>query len=233
MNADDVSADLQKLADKEKATFLLRFFKTGKGQYGEGDIFLGITVPAQRTVAKKYTILPFSDVEALLHSKFHEHRLTALLILCEQFVKADEKVKKQIVDVYLSNTKYINNWDLVDLSSHEIIGTYLFENPKERKLLLKLAQSKSLWEKRISMVACYALLRHNEFSETFSVAETLLHDEHDLIHKAVGWMLRELGKRDQNAEEEFLLKHYKTMPRTMLRYAIEKFPQEKRKFYLA
>ncbi|HUD18974.1 MAG TPA: DNA alkylation repair protein [Patescibacteria group bacterium] len=228
-----VTQDLNKLANKEKAVFLLRFFKTGKGQYGEGDVFLGITVPDQRAVAKKYTNLPLTEVEMLLHNKLHEYRLTALLILCYKIEKAGDEERKKIVDLYLANTKYINNWDLVDLSSHEIVGTYLLDHPKERTLLLRLAKSKSLWERRISMVACYALLRQKQFNETFAISEILLHDDHDLIHKAVGWMLRELGKMDEAAEIAFLNKHYKTMPRTMLRYAIEKFPEPKRKFYMS
>jgi 3-methyladenine DNA glycosylase AlkD len=228
-----VANDLQKLANRERATFLLRFFKTGKGEYGEGDVFLGISVPAQRAVAKKYRDLPLSDVKTLLHNKFHEYRLTALLILCYRFEKAGSEERQKIVHLYLVNTKYINNWDLVDLSSHEILGTYLLDTPEKRKILISLAKSKSLWERRIAMVACYALLREKQFDETFAVSEILLSDKHDLIHKAVGWMLRELGKRDIEAEETFLKKHYKTMPRTMLRYAIERFPESKRKFYMA
>ncbi len=228
-----VQFDLQKLANKNKAAFLLRFFKTGSGQYGEGDIFLGITVPKQRKVAMKYKKLPLTQVEILLHNKFHEYRLTALLILCYQFEKGSEEAQKKIVDLYVANTKYINNWDLVDLSSHEILGTYLLHHPKERKILYKLAKSKSLWERRIAMVATYALLKKKQFDETFTVSEILLYDKHDLIHKAVGWMLREVGKMDQTAEEEFLQKYYKIMPRTMLRYAIERFSEIKRRFYLA
>ena len=228
-----VSDDLQKLANRKRAIFLLRFFKTGKGQYGEGDVFLGITVPVQRAVARKYKDLPLGEIETLLHNKFHEYRLTALLILCYRFEKAGGVEREKIVDLYVSNTKYINNWDLVDLSSHEILGTYLLDKPEKRNILISLAKSKSLWERRIAMVACYALLRKNQFDETFAVSEILLHDEHDLIHKAVGWMLREVGKRDAETEEAFLKKHYKIMPRTMLRYAIERFPEPKRKFYMA
>ncbi len=228
-----VQSDLQKLADKKKGEFLGRYFKTGKGEYGEGDIFIGVTVPNIRTIAKKYKDLSPSEIELLLKNKIHEYRLTGLIILTYQFERGDDAKKKLIYDFYLSHTKYINNWDLVDLSSHEIVGTYLLEHPKDRKLLLSLAKSKSLWERRIAMVACYALLRKKQFDETFAVAQILLHDEHDLIHKAVGWMLRELGKMDQDALEEFLKKHYKTMPRTMLRYAIEKFPESKRKFYMS
>ena len=229
-----VQTDLQKVAQKDKAVFLPRFFKTGKGEYGEGDVFIGVIVPNMRMVAKNYyKTISDTEILSLLHDKIHEYRLTALLILTYQFAKADKAQQKAIVDFYLSNTKYINNWDLVDLSSHEIVGTYLLTHPKERALLIKLAKSKNLWERRIAMVACYALLRQKQFDEPFAVATILLHDDHDLIHKAVGWMLRELGKMDQAAEEEFLKKHYKTMPRTMLRYAIEKFTPAKRKFYMS
>jgi 3-methyladenine DNA glycosylase AlkD len=227
-----VQADLQKLADKEKVGFLAHYFKTGKGEYGEGDVFIGLTVPQIRTVAKQYKDLSFSEIESLLQNKIHEYRLTALLILTYQFEKADEAKKKSIYDFYLAHTKYINNWDLVDLSSHEIVGGWLVTHLDEKKILLKLAKSKDLWEKRIAMISCFAFLRKNEFNEILTIAEMLLHDTHDLIHKAVGWGLREVGKRDLAAEETFLKKHYKTMPRTMLRYAIEKLPQSKRKFYL-
>lgn len=228
-----VQLDLQKLANKQKAMFLLHFFKTGKGQYGEGDVFLGITVPAQRVIAKKYISLPLTQVETLLHNKFHEYRLTALLILCYRFEKASEGDRKKIVGLYLANTKYVNNWDLVDLSSHQILGNYLLHHPKKRKILTKLATSKSLWERRIAIVSTYALLKKKQFTETLNVSEMLLDDKHDLIHKAVGWMLRELGKMDQTAEEEFLQKYHKIMPRTMLRYALEQFSESKRRFYLA
>lgn len=233
MNSDDVAKELHKLADKEKAAFLLRFFKTGKGQYGEGDVFWGITVPAQRAVAKKYKDLPLTKTETLIQSSIHECRLTGLLILTRQFASAGEKTKKQIYDFYLSHTKHINNWDLVDLSSHEIVGGWLVSHPEERSILTKLAKSKNLWERRIAMISTFEFLRNNEWKETLAIAEVLFHDEHDLIHKAVGWGLREVGKRNPAAEEEFLNKHYKTMPRTMLRYAIEKFSKKKRKFYLA
>ncbi len=227
-----VQTDLYTLANKEKALFLLRFFKTGKGQYGEGDIFLGITVPAQRQIAKKYRELSLLEIEKLIHNKFHECRLTALLILCYKFQKAPYAVRKEIVDLYIRNTKYINNWDLVDLSSHKILGAYLVDHPDKRNILLKFAKSTLLWERRIAMIACYALFRNHEFTETIEVATMLLDDKEDLIHKAVGWMLRELGKIDLREEEGFLLKHYKTMPRTMLRYAIERFDEDKRRFYM-
>jgi 3-methyladenine DNA glycosylase AlkD len=227
-----VQADLQKLSDKERAGHLQRFFKTGKGEYGEGDVFIGLTVPQMREVSKKHRDVSFPEIEKLLKNKIHEYRLTALIILTYQFARADEKKQKQVYDFYLAHTKYINNWDLVDLSSHEIVGGWLASRPKERKILYKLAKSKDLWEKRIAMISCFEFLRHNEFDDILEIAEILLHDTHDLIHKAVGWGLREVGKRDLAREEAFLAKHYKTMPRTMLRYAIEKFSEDKREKYL-
>lgn len=228
-----VQADIQKFADREKAEFVAHYFKTGKGEYGEGDVFLGLTVPQQRAIAKKYRDLPLADVKELLHEKIHEYRLTALLILAAKFIKSSPGERKTIVTLYVRSTKYINNWDLVDLSSHEILGTYLLDKPKERRILYAFARSKNLWKKRIAMISTYALLRQKDFTDTFAIAEILLHDTHDLIHKAVGWMLREAGKMDQKAEEDFLAKHYRTMPRTMLRYAIEKFSSAKRARYLS
>ncbi len=227
-----VQADLQKLKNKEKAKFIAHYFKTGKGEYGEGDKFIGLTVPQQRAIARKYANLPLTGVEKLLHNTIHEYRLTALLILDGQFRRADPAGQKKITALYLRNTKYINNWDLVDLSSHEILGAYFFDKPKERKILHRLAKSKNIWERRIAIIATYAFLRQNDFRDTFTIAEILLRDRHDLIHKAVGWMLREVGKRDQQAEETFLNKYYKAMPRTMLRYSIERFPEVKRLAYL-
>jgi 3-methyladenine DNA glycosylase AlkD len=224
-----IKKDLLKLADKEKAKLLQGFFKTGQGEYGEGDIFLGITVPEQRKVAKKYKDMDLNEIQELLNSKFHEHRLVALLILVEKYER--ENNKKQIVDFYLKNTRNINNWDLVDLTSHKILGDYLLD--KDRSLLIKLAHSEDLWEKRISIISTFAFINKNQSEDSFKIAEILLNDKHDLIHKAVGWMLREVGKRvSQDAEERFLKKHYKTMPRTMLRYAIERFDEKKRKYYL-
>ena len=226
-------SEMAGLADHEKAKFLAGFFKTGKGQYAEGDIFIGITVPQQRNIAKKYSSLLFSDIKTILHSKIHEHRLTALLILVQQFNKADEKQREKIADFYLASTKHINNWDLVDLSADKILGEYLCAVPsKERKILRKLAKSKNIWERRISMLSTFALIKKNDFDDALKISELLLNDRHDLIHKAVGWMLREIGKRDLAAEEKFLKKHFKKMPRTMLRYAIEKFPEKERRLYL-
>ena len=230
----NIKKDLEKLADPKRAKVSQGFFKTGKGHYGEGDIFLGITVPVQREVANKYLGLSLSEIKELLTSKIHEHRLISLIILTEKFSKADEKEKKEIFDFYLKNAKNVNNWDLVDSSADRIIGRHFFENNqfKNNQTLTRLAKSENLWEKRISIISTFYFIKKEEFSETFRIAEILLNDSHDLMHKAVGWMLREIGKRNQDAEEQFLKKHYKTMPRTMLRYAIERFDEKKRKFYL-
>ncbi|MFH1505895.1 MAG: DNA alkylation repair protein [archaeon] len=225
-----LKSEMKKLASPEKAKAYQWFFKTGKGQYGEGDQFIGLTMPEIRVFAKKYLDLSLKDTVTLLHSKIHEHRMTALVILTMKFEKADEKGKKEIYDFYLKNTEYINNWDLVDVTVHKIVGEFLVD--KDRKILYKLAKSKDLWERRISMIACFAFLRRNDFKDALKIAEILVYDKHDLIHKAVGWMLREIGKKDQPTEEKFLKKHHKVMPRTMLRYSIERFDEKKRKFYM-
>lgn len=212
----------------------MRFFKTGKGEYGEGDIFLGLTVPQQRKIAKKHSGIALKDLQKLLSSKIHEYRLVALVILTIKYQKTDGVGKKEIFDFYLKNTKNINNWDLVDLTAHKIVGNYLLDKtPLARlKMLFKLTQSNSLWERRIAVISTFAFIREYQFDEALKIAEILLKDDHDLIHKATGWMLREVGKKNQSVEEKFLKKHYKIMPRTMLRYAIEKFDKKKRDFYL-
>jgi 3-methyladenine DNA glycosylase AlkD len=225
-----LTSDLQNLADPEKAAILSRFFKTGKGQYGEGDVFLGIVVPKQRAVAKKYSGLSLSDIHRLLSSKIHEHRLVALLILVDKYQKADQGGKEEIADFYLKHTKHINNWDLVDLSAPNIPGDYLLD--KDRSVLYRLARSGNLWERRISVISTLAFIRNSDFGDTLGIAGILVKDDHDLIHKAVGWMLREVGKRDLRTEEDFLNRHYRRMPRTMLRYAIERFEEKKRRFFL-
>jgi len=225
-----IISDLNALKNPKQAKLLQGFFKTGRGQYGEGDIFLGLTMPQQRKIAKKYRNVSLSEVTKVLKSKIHEHRSTALIILVEKFKKASEKEKSKIVKVYIKNRKYVNNWDLVDISAPKILGTYLFD--KKTKILYTLAKSKSLWDRRIAMISTAYFISQNDFSDALQIAEILVNDKHDLIHKAVGWMLREIGKRDMDVEETFLKKHYRTMPRTMLRYAIEKFPKEKRKFYM-
>ena len=221
--------ELKTLENKEKAKIFQRFFKTGKGQYGEGDIFLGITVPESRALAKKYSNFALEEIKILLESRIHEKRLIALLILVNNYQKNKEK-QEEIYNFYLSNTKRINSWDLVDLTADKIIGNYLFDKPKD--ILFELAKSNNLWERRISIISTFNFIKNNQFQETLKISHILLNDKHDLIHKAVGWMLREIGKRNQSIEEEFLKNNYKSMPRTMLRYAIEKFPEDKRLVYL-
>lgn len=222
---------LKKLANPQKAISVARFFKTGKGEYGEGDIFLGITVPQIRIVAKQCKDLSLKEIEKLLQSKIHEERLVALIILVNQFKKEDEDKQKKIFDLYLSSTKYINNWDLVDASAEYIVGAYLINRSKA--ILKKLALSISIWERRIAIMATFQFIKQKQYEHTFIIAKILLKDDHDLIHKAVGWMLREVGKRISEAiEETFLQQHYQQMPRTMLRYAIERFEEKKRKKYL-
>ncbi|MBU4332414.1 DNA alkylation repair protein [Patescibacteria group bacterium] len=230
LNIKHLKQELKKLANPKQAKILARFFKTKKGEYGEGDVFLGIKVPVQRIVAKKYTDLALQDAEKLLSGKIHEHRLISLFILIAKYKKANEKGRQEIYKIYLKNAKNINNWDLVDLSAPNIVGDYLQKRPRD--ILYKLAKSKNLWERRITVLATFAFIRNNDFTDALKISQILLKDEHDLIHKAVGWMLRELGKRNQGIEEKFLKKYYHKMPRTMLRYAIEKFSEEKRKFYM-
>lgn len=216
--------------DPERAKAMLGFFKTGKGQYGEGDVFLGITVPVQRKIAKRYVNLSLSDLQTMLNSKIHEFRLVALFILVYKYTKSDEKGKKEIVDFYLKNTKNVNNWDLVDSSAGYILGEYLYD--KDKSILYKLARSENLWEKRIAIIATQGFIRKNYFDDTLKISEILINDKHDLIHKAVGWMLREVGNRDLKTLYTFLDKHYLKMPRTMLRYAVEKFEKPKKEFYM-
>jgi len=226
----EVKAHMQELSNLKIAEHSLRFFKTGPGEYGEGDVFLGIRVPVTRKVARKFRELSLDQILKLLKSKFHEERLLALFMLVALFKKGDDIEKKNIYNAYLGHTDSINNWDLVDGSAHQIVGGYLFE--RDRRPLYKLVKSKSLWERRISMIATYTFIKKNDFVDTLKLSEILLPDEEDLIHKAVGWMLREVGKLDLEVEEKFLQKHYKKMPRTMLRYAIEKFVEKKRQGYL-
>ncbi len=230
LHSKDVHQKLTAHKDPIKAKLLSGFFKTGKGQYGEGDVFYGITVPQSRKIAKEFFTLAFDEIKKLLDSPVHESRLIALIILVHQFEKGTEIQKEKVYNFYLQNTKHINNWDLVDTSAHKIVGEYLLD--KDVSILTTLAHSQNLWERRIAIVATAAFIRKNKFQPTFDIATILLHDKHDLIHKAVGWMLREVGKRDQVIEEAFLDKHAHKMPRTMLRYAIEKFSPLKRKYYL-
>lgn len=230
LKAKDAGRALRKLADPKKAKILSSFFKTAPGQYGHGDVFLGVVVPNTRRTARVFKDLSVNETVQLLRSNIHEQRLLALLILVEQFRDGNEEKRQEIYDLYLNNTKHINNWDLVDLSAYHIVGGYLFE--KDRSPLIKLAKSPVLWERRIAVLATFYYIKNYDFKDTLRIAEILLKDKHDLIHKAAGWMLREVGKRDLAMEEGFLKKHYKSMPRTMLRYAIEKFEEEKRKKYL-
>lgn len=229
----ELKKDLEKEKNPEQAKNLQRFFKTGKGQYGEGDIFLGIKVPVQRQLVKKYwKDATLKDIQELLNSKIHEERMIGLLILVKMYEKSKKNKLKQreIFEFYLKNTSRINNWDLVDLSAPNIVGD--FSSVDGTEIIRFLAKSKNLWERRIAILATSAFIRKKVYGETLAISEMLLHDEHDLIHKAVGWMLREVGKRNQEVLEIFLKERYKEMPRTMLRYSIEKFPEEKRKKYL-
>ncbi len=226
---EQLKKELQNMANSGQAKILQKFFKTGEGEYGEGDIFLGIKVPIQRQIAKKYD-LNLNDIQDLLKSEIHEYRLVALFILIHKYKKSEVKHKEEIFNFYLNNSKKINNWDLVDLSASKIVGNWLIDKPKD--ILYKLAESENLWEKRIAIISTFTFIRKEEFEDTLAISELLLKDKHDLIHKAVGWMLREVGKRDEEVLEGFLKKHYSDIPRTTLRYAIERFEEEKRKKYL-
>jgi len=225
--------ELVSLGSPQKAAFLSRFFKTGKGQYGEGDVFLGVTMPEIRAVVAKYGHLPVEDWQALLHSPYHEVRMASLIGLMKRFQKSkkDPKTQQQIFNIYLASLDYINNWDLVDVTCRDIVGAYLFH--RDREVLYDLAQRSHLWAQRVAMVSTWYFIKYNQFSDALKIAELLLTHSHDLIHKAVGWMLREIGKRDELVLEEFLDTFTKQMPRTALRYAIERFPESKRKYYLA
>ncbi len=229
-SATAISKALRALASAETAVNLQRFFKTGSGQYGEGDVFLGIKVPPLRALAKQHTDAGLDVVAALLESRYHEERMFALLLLMQFYQRAQEEDQVAAYNLYLGNTHRINNWDLVDVSSPRIVGRHLQDRP--RKILYQLARSPLLWDRRIAIIATAWFINLNDFDDTLRIAEILVQDEHDLMHKAVGWMLREVGKRDQNVEEDFLKQHYRDMPRTMLRYAIERFPEPKRKAYL-
>jgi 3-methyladenine DNA glycosylase AlkD len=227
---ESLRARVRELADPEDAIFLQRYFKTGPGDYGEGDVFVGIRVPVLRTLARENADLPLEDAAELLRSPVHEERLLALLILVRAHQRGTAERRREIHDLYLSHTRFINNWDLVDSSAEHVVGAQLWEG--DRSLLDRLARSDSVWERRIAIMATFHFLKRGDFGDTFRIAEMLIADRHDLIHKAVGWMLREVGKRDQPAEEAFLRAHHRRMPRTMLRYAIEKFPEPLRKAYL-
>jgi 3-methyladenine DNA glycosylase AlkD len=230
LTATALSRALRSRAKPESVAILQRFFKTGPGEYGEGDRFIGVTLPVIRSVSREFRGTAIAELQKLLRSPVHEERTLALLMLVEAFKAGDEPARRRIYDLYLSNTRFINNWDLVDCSAAQIVGGWL--RGRSTAPLTRLAKSKLLWERRIAIIATFDGIRRGEFDDTFRIAARLLRDDHDLIHKAVGWMLREVGKRDGAAERAFLADRYKTMPRTMLRYAIERFPEMERRKYL-
>jgi len=230
MNYLELKQTVKNNSNKRQAIILQRFFKTGKGEYGEGDIFAGIKVPVSRKIANQFIDLNFVDLQKVIQSKIHEERFITLLILVAKYKKAGEEEREKIFNFYLKNIRFVNNWDLVDLSAEKIIGAYLID--KDKRLLFDLVNSNNVWERRIAIMSTFYFIKTNQFAAALKISELLLKDNHDLIHKAVGWMLREIGKKDIQAEEIFLQKHYKKMPRTMLRYAIEKFPEKKRLDYI-
>ncbi len=230
MNAKEFRKEIRALIEPDYIEQTKYFFKTGKGEYSEHDVFLGIRVPKLRNLSKRYKEISIAEIEKILQSKYHEERLCALFLLTHYFENGNDKERINIYKLYLNNTQHINNWDLVDVSAYKVIGAHLFE--RSRKPLYKLAKSKSLWERRISIVSTYYFIKRNQFDDTLALAELLLNDEEDLMHKAVGWMLRELGKNNINVEKKFLKTNYKNIPRTTLRYAIERFSEEERKKFL-
>ncbi|NWF50393.1 MAG: DNA alkylation repair protein [Ignavibacteriaceae bacterium] len=230
MTFKQIKEKVNSLSDPDQAEILQRFFKTGRGEYGEGDVFAGIKLPVQRKIAKENSETPISELKKMLLSPVHEIRMIALIILTNRFARADEVNKKIIFDFYIENREKINNWDLVDISAPKIPGEFLFD--KDKKILYDFARSKNIWERRIAIISTFGFIRKNHFEDTIQISKILLKDKEDLIHKAVGWMLRETGKRNLRTLELFLKEYYKTMPRTMLRYAIEKFPEHKRQNYL-
>ncbi|MDR3250466.1 MAG: DNA alkylation repair protein [Tannerella sp.] len=230
MNASIILSELQSIGTKERAATLQRFFKTGKGQYGEGDVFIGVVVPQTRKVAKAHLQTPIAEIEKLLGSKYHEARLCALIILCERFKSSSEERREEIFKFYLDHISSVNNWDLVDLSCPVVLGGYLID--KERDVLYKLAVGNNIWERRISIVSTFAFIRNGDFDDTLKLSKILLMYRHDIIRKAVGWTLREIGKYDVKTLSSFLEEHAATMPRTSLRYAIEHYPEPERQYWL-
>ena len=230
MTANHILSELESVRNTEKALFLKRFFKTGKGQYGEGDIFLGIVVPVVRLIAKANRQTPLTELDTLIRNSYHEARLCALIIAVQRFKKATEEEKADLHHFYLSHTDYINNWDLVDLSCPTVIGEYLLE--KDRTLLYQMAQKQHLCEQRIAIVSTHAFIRQNDFTDTFALCKLLMNHRHDLIHKACGWMLREIGKRKRPLLTDFLENYAVRLPRTTLRYAIEHYPENERQHFL-
>jgi 3-methyladenine DNA glycosylase AlkD len=230
MTAREAKQKLEALASPDLAKSSGRFFKTGPGQYGEGDIFIGVKVPTLRAVSREFRLLPLEEVEPLLNSPIHEVRHLALMILVLQVAKSDHAHRRVVFDFYMQNTKFVNNWDLVDCSAPQVVGGFLMD--KSRKPLFDLAKSKSLWERRIAIVSTQHFIRQADFADTLAISQKLLKDKEDLIHKATGWMLREVGQKAEAVLEAFLDQHGAAMPRTMLRYAIEKFPPDQRRAYL-
>ena len=226
----DLIDELDAEADRERAKSSAWFFKTGKGEYGEGDQFLGIRVPIQRKIAHRYVQLPLLDIERLLKSPIHEHRFTAAEILVARYESAAESERKTVFEFYLRNARRLNNWDLVDTSAPYIVGAHLLQRPRDA--LLSLTKSSSVWERRIAIVSTFAFLKQGEMEDTFQLSELLLDDAHELIHKAVGWALRETGKVSRDRLLRFLKEHYEHLPRTTLRYAIEHLPENQRKLVL-
>ncbi len=230
MNVSELRKELKRHSSRERAKNLMWFFKTGPGEYGHGDIFIGLKVPDIRKTAKKFTGLSLKDIATVLSSRIHEERLAALLIMVSKYAAGDDPMKKDVFDMYLRNTRYINNWDLVDLSSHHIVGDFLLDKP--RQILYDMAGSSLIWDRRIAIVSTARFIKNGYFDDTLKISALLLGDREDLIHKAAGWMLREVGKKNLPVLEGFLKKHYMKMPRTMLRYAIERFPEKRRQEYL-
>jgi len=229
----ELISELNQNASKEKAIHLQRFFKTGKGEYGEGDIFIGLTMPQQREIAKKYLHLSLNKIQELLKSKIHEHRMTSLIILTEKYKRSkSHEDKENIFGFYLKNTRHINNWDLVDVTCQKIVGDFLLNHGKNKNILYDLVHSKNMWERRIAMVSAGKFISAEEFEDVLTIAELLLEDKEDLMHKAVGWMLREVGKKDEKILKAFLKGNYSRLPRTTLRYAIERFEEGERKNWL-
>ena len=231
MTAKDIQKKLENVFSPEKRDFFPHFFKTGKGQYGEGDKFIGVVVPDIRKIAKANKTLPFDEITILLNNEYHECRMCALFILIEQYKKAKEEDRKLLVDFYLAHSHRTNNWDLVDLSAKDILGEYLLDK-KDHSILYKLVKSDLLWDQRIAVIATFAFIKKNDFNDILRLSEELLPHKHDLMHKATGWMLREAGKRDKDVLIAFLDKHYRKMPRTMLRYSIEKLTPEEKTYYM-
>lgn len=220
MTAKDVERELNAHENPADAEFLQGFFKTGKGQYGEGDVFIGLRVPQTRVITKKYRDLPLPEIEKLLDSPIHEHRLAAVIIMTERAKRAQEEEKKDLYDLYLRRIDRMNNWDIIDISCGHVVGGYLLDKPRD--ILYKLARSKVMWERRVAIISTSRFIADGDLDDTFKLAELLINDNEDLIHKASGWMLREAGKKDEARLKDFLDQHAATMPRTMLRYSLEK-----------